>query len=105
MEYTLTIHSLAAEDILEIARWYDLQLAGLGNRFGQQLEIAFTAIQKNPTAHNKATGEIRKAFLKKFPYIIFFEIQETNILICSVIHSRRTPSLMKGRYRKIRKQR
>ena len=95
MEYTLTIHSLAAEDILEIARWYDLQLAGLGNRFGQQLEIAFTAIQQNPTAHNKATGEIRKAFLKKFPHIIFFEIQETNILICAVIHSRRKPSLMK----------
>ena len=105
MEYTLTIHSLAAEDILEIARWYDLQLAGLGNRFGQQLEIAFTSIQKNPTAHNKATGEIRKAFLKKFPYIIFFEIQETNILICGGRHSRRAPSLMKGRYRKIRKRR
>ncbi|MFY7838862.1 MAG: type II toxin-antitoxin system RelE/ParE family toxin [Lacibacter sp.] len=105
MEYTLTIHALATEDILEIARWYDLQLAGLGSRFALQLEIALTAIQKNPTAHTKATDETRKAFLKKFPYIIFFEIKETNILICGVMHSRRKPSLMKSRYSKIRKQR
>ncbi|RXK59732.1 hypothetical protein ESA94_11770 [Lacibacter luteus] len=104
MEYTLTIHALAAEDILEIARWYDLQLAGLGNRFALQLEIALTAIQKNPTAHNKATDETRKAFLKKFPYIIFFQLKENSILICAVIHNRRKPSVMKSRYRKIRKQ-
>jgi hypothetical protein len=103
LEYTLTIHALAAEDMVEIARWYDLQLPGLGNRFEQQLELSLIAIQKQPTAHNKAIDETRKAFLKKFPYIIFFEIKDSNILICGVMHSKRHPANMKSRYNKIRK--
>ena len=71
MEYTLIIHALAAEDMIEIARWYDLQLPGLGNRFEQQLERPLAVIQKQPTAHNKANGETRKAFLKN-PHTSYF---------------------------------
>jgi plasmid stabilization system protein ParE len=104
LEYTLIIHELAAEDMIEIARWYDLQLPGLGNRFEKYLENCLEAIYKNPTAHNKATETTRKAYVKKFPFIIFFELEEDIIHIYGVIHSKRNPLLMKERFREIQKK-
>ncbi len=101
MEYTLIIHQLAVEDILEIACWYDLQSPGLGNRFENYLEECLNVIYQNPTACNKATEATRKAFIKKFPYIVFFEIKEDIIHIYGIIHSKRNPTMMKERFRKI----
>ncbi len=103
MEHTLIIHKLAVEDILEIARWYDLQSPGLGNRFEQYLEECLNSIYKNPTAHNKATETTRRALVKKFPYIIFFEVKQEIIHIYGVIHSRRNPAMMKKRFGKIKR--
>lgn len=103
MEYALIIHVLAAEDMVDIARWYDVQMPGLGNRFEKYLDQSIEAILAQPLAHPKATATTRKTFLKKFPYIIFFEVKETSIYIYGVMHSRRNPKVMKERYRKIKK--
>ncbi|MBK8087358.1 MAG: type II toxin-antitoxin system RelE/ParE family toxin [Chitinophagaceae bacterium] len=102
MEFTLIIHELAAEDMIEIACWYDLQSPGLGNRFQSHLEECLDGIFKNPTAHTNVTASTRKAFLKNFPYLVFFEIKGNIIHVYGVIHSKRNPSLMKERFRNIR---
>jgi plasmid stabilization system protein ParE len=104
LEFTLIIHELAVEDILEIAYWYDLQMPGLGNRFENYLDECFSKIQKNPDANNRATLTTRKAYLKKFPYIVFFEIKGDNIHIYGVIHSKRNPIFIKKRFQSIFKR-
>lgn len=102
MEYKIVIHHLAAEDILEIARWYDYQLAGLGNRFENDLENAISKLTNNPFSNKVVYEAIRRIHLKRFPYLIFYEIVEYEVHVYGVMHSKRNPKLIKKRFKKIR---
>jgi toxin ParE1/3/4 len=100
--YKIIIHHLAGEDILEIARWYDVQLPGLGNRFENDLEFTVEKLLLHPHNYSALFGKIRKIVLQKFPYLVFFEILEDEIHVYGVIHTKRKPVAMKKRFRKIK---
>ena len=73
MGYKITIHHLASEDILEIARWYDVCLPGLGNRFETDLEIIILQLQSHPYNYSILFETIRKVTLKNFPAWFFMK--------------------------------
>ncbi len=99
MEYKIAIHQLALDDILEIARWYDYQSPGLGNKFEENLEAAIQKINTQPFSYRIIYGSIRRIHLKHFPYLIFYEILVEEVLIYGVIHSKRNPKAIKSRFK------
>lgn len=102
MGYKVVIYHLASEDILEIARWYDCQLAGLGNKFETDLENAILKLISNPHAFKIVYADIRHVHLKHFPYLIFYQVIKDNIHIYGVMHSKRNPAIIKRRFKNIR---
>jgi plasmid stabilization system protein ParE len=78
-------------DITEIANWYNEKRNGLGNEFLEELELSIKIIKANPYKYQIQKKEIRQAILNRFPYLIMFEIEEGEIIIYSVLHSKRNP--------------
>ncbi len=78
--------------------WYEERETGLGTSFRESLEAAISAIQENPLAFPITFGSIvRRAQTKRFPYSIFFALQQDKILIYSVFHTSQNPIIWQGR--------
>ena len=101
MGYKVTLYEEAKQDIIEIAKWYDLKSFGLGDKFILLLDEAINRLAKNPDAYSCFYGEVRKIKLRKFPYIIFYKVYNEKVEIYGVIHVKRNPSVYKKRLRKL----
>jgi len=71
--------------------WYEEQLQGLGEIFLDELDKCFKKLQSNPVSNPKIVKNFRQARLKRFPYVIIFEMIKTDLVIFSVFHTRRNP--------------
>ena len=81
----------AYAEIKDTVEYYNLQQAGLGIVFQQELKNAVDRVIKFPTLYTISTGNIRKCILHKFPYMFFYIHSDTIILILSVAHQHRKP--------------
>ena len=81
----------ANEDLLEARAWYDNIRRELGDRFALAVEAAVEAITENPMQFPVVYRNRRRAGVRRFPYGIFFEIQEQRIVVVACFHGRRNP--------------
>ena len=91
MAYTISVKPGAEEDIDFAYNWYEDQRTGLGEEFLRELESYYRTLEQRPTIFGKATKTLRQAVLKRFPYILFFEVQKTEVIIYAVFHKSRNP--------------
>lgn len=76
---------------------YDLQRAGLGMQFVSEIDrvidLASTYPERFPIKHL----EIRCAQARRFPYSVYFRSEATRIVVLSVFHARRNPTIWQER--------
>ena len=81
----------AANDDLQDAReWYDNIRPELGGRFALAVDATVEAIVERPLQFPVVYRGRRRAGVR-FPYGIFFEVQEHRILVIACFHGRRNP--------------
>jgi ParE toxin of type II toxin-antitoxin system, parDE len=71
--------------------WYEGQSKGLGEIFLDELDNCFKKLRINPARSPKIIKNYRQAGLKRFPYVVLFEIHKTDIVVLSVFHTKRNP--------------
>jgi len=76
------------EDAIE---YYDLQVQGLGNKYKNEAKSTIKRIAIFPTAWMEVKPEIRRCIMHKFPYNIYYSIQNNIILILAIAHQHRKP--------------
>ena len=81
----------AEAEALDARRWYEARRAGLGDKFGAEVDAAVARIVERPLAFPRVRGETRRAVLTRFPYALFFRITDDSIVILAV-HGRQDPS-------------
>ena len=80
--------SIELDDAIE---YYNLQAAGLGAKFLDEVLETIGLIIQFPRAWSKNTENTRKAVLQNFPYnLIYYELLDT-IFIIAVAHQNREP--------------
>ena len=75
--------TLAKQELEDAARYYELELEGLGKRFKGEIKRAARRIARYPQAWSIERGEIRKCPLHKFPYKLPYSIEKDHIFINS----------------------
>ena len=100
--YSVIFHPEAEKEYLESIIWYENNLIGLGQKFIEDIEKSIERILTLPLLFPIKKGNLREAVVKKFPYVIVFEIAKTSqeIRILSVYHTSRNPS---KKYRKLKR--
>jgi plasmid stabilization system protein ParE len=97
MSYTLTIRKEAEFDIDEQFDYHEEIREGLGYDFLLCIEEALDKLQRNPLIYRKIQNKLRRIPIKRFPYRIFYFVQNNNIIITAVFHARKDPTSWKSR--------
>ena len=77
--------------------WYLEQRPGLGGQFLRAVDASIGAILRHPEAYQLVDRKMRRALLRRFPYAVFFEVGEAEILVYAVFHCARDPRSWKRR--------
>ena len=91
MAYKLLLKPGAEEDIDHAYNWYEDQKIGLGEMFLQELVSFYKKLEQRPTVFTKINKYYRQASLKKFPYVLIFEINKKEVILYAVFHTSRNP--------------
>lgn len=97
MVYRLTFHTAVERDVADAYNWYEDQLADLGRLFLRQLQQAFDRLELNPDHYSKIDNDLRRLILKRFPYVVIYEIEPERVHVIAVLHTSRDPSELKRR--------
>lgn len=89
----------ARDDIEKARRWYEDRRPGLGDEFLLAVEAQCAAIDSHPLSYPLVYLDGRKAWLRRFPYIILFYVHDDTVVIVSVHHTSRDPRHWQQRYR------
>ena len=79
------------------ALWYDLQQAGLGMQFVSEINRVIDLASNYPERFPIKHIEIRCAQARRFPYSVFFRSEATRVVVLSVFHARRNPTIWQER--------
>ena len=90
--YTLESHDSADADIEAAFSWYQAEQPGLGLEFLDELRTAYRRIVDNPLKYQELRSGIRRALTKRFPYAVYFAIEDEIIFVIAVLHTARDPA-------------
>lgn len=81
----------AEKDIQEVEKYYDEIGKEIRVRFNVSLRECLENIQEFPSLYSETHSTIRRALLKDFPYMVFYNILPDKTDILSVFHTSRKP--------------
>jgi plasmid stabilization system protein ParE len=87
----------AVEDLAEGYAWYEQQRPGLGDDFLAVVEQCLESIARHPRGNAIATKNVRRAVVRRFPYSIFYEATDHDIVVRAIFHNARKPSRWRKR--------
>jgi len=79
----------AKEDLENSLAWYERQKIGLGQEFLTCIEVAIQSIKKNPHMYRLYYSVFHGCVVRRFPFVIFYTIEENEIVVHSIFDSRR----------------
>ncbi len=71
--------------------WYEEQSKGLGEAFLSELDRCYKKLEVQPTFYSKLKKNYRQMRLKRFPYVVVYEIMKTRVVVFAVFHASRNP--------------
>ena len=89
----LTILASAAFEMDAAFAWYEQRQVGLGTDFLRACDAAFSAIARLPRAYPEVRPRVRRALLRRFPYMVFFTAEGERVVVIGVIHVRQSPDV------------
>ena len=95
MKYDVVIKEEADEDVANAFSWYEDQKEGLGERFLLCLDEYYDVISENPHIFQAKYNARRQAILKRFPYVIIYEVEENTVVVYAVFHTSQNPKKWK----------
>jgi len=91
-------HSEAESEHLESVKYYESRRAGLGARYLQEFDDVMARVLERPLSFRvERYPDIRRAFLKAFPYQLVYRVVGVDVQILAVAHTRRRPGYWSGR--------
>jgi plasmid stabilization system protein ParE len=75
----------------EAADWYDSQAPGRGDDFLRSLQHTIESVCRNPYQYQVLRGELRRAVLRKYPYLIIYAVSQDEVTVLRCVHARRDP--------------
>ena len=79
-------------DIEAAFQWYESEEPGLGFEFVDELRHAYRRILNGPFQYQELRSGIRRAITRRFPYAIYFSVEDEAIVVVGVLHTARDPA-------------
>jgi plasmid stabilization system protein ParE len=90
---TIIVERDAEADLAAAFRWYQEQWPGLGDEFLAEIDRCFARLTENPAHGARVARDARRILPRRFPYVVFYFEDGTQIRILAVLHQRRDQRL------------
>ena len=90
----------ANSDTQEVFDWYEERQAGLGWEFLESLEEAYQRIATHPSHYPIRFDNFRRILIGRFPFAVYFDHDDSKVIVYYVFHSARDPSRLARRLRR-----
>ncbi len=97
MSFSIIIRPDAELDIQDAFEWYEAKALGLGSEFIRAVDVCLSAIGRNPLAYPIIHKQVRRALIRRFPYGIFYTVEQDTVFILACFHSKRDPKSWRDR--------
>lgn len=84
MNYEIILLPEAIIEMQKTFEWYEQQQEGLGFEFIEEAEDGFERLCRHPHHYSAINDSVRKLRIKRFPYLIVYEIEEGKVVIIAV---------------------
>ncbi|TAN43273.1 MAG: type II toxin-antitoxin system RelE/ParE family toxin [Nitrospirae bacterium] len=91
MTYTLRFIPEIEEDVINGYVWYEAKSRGLGEEFLRMFYACANELLWNPLLYPIVCQDFRRRLLRRFPYAIYFTIQDDQIIVFGFFHCARNP--------------
>jgi plasmid stabilization system protein ParE len=97
MTRRVIIRREARRDLREAQKWYRNISRELANDFIRRIDEAIVLAQERPLAFQFAHRTFRRILVHRFPYALFYQVDETRIVVVAVLHQARDPETLGSR--------
>jgi plasmid stabilization system protein ParE len=91
MTYALRFLPQVETDALHGRAWYDGKAPGLGEEFLRVFYACAEELARNPEIYQKVHRDFRRRLLRRFPYAIYFRIEDDRVVVFGLFHCARDP--------------
>ena len=89
--YRLLTDVAGDADIEAAFDWYESEQPGLGLEFLDEVRAAYARILDGPFKYQELRSGIRRALTRRFPYAIYFSLENDLIVVIAVLDTARDP--------------
>ena len=91
-EYRLVAEPRADLDVAGAFYWYENEQVGLGLEFLDELRATYARVLEAPLKYQHLRSGIRRALTRRFPYAVYFAIEDDVIVLLAVLRASRDPA-------------
>jgi plasmid stabilization system protein ParE len=93
----LRLRPEAELDLSDAALWYEEQRPGLGHQFLDEVLAIFSKLAETPLLYPIVHRNTRRALIHRFPFGVYYQVEDTAIVVVAVMHGSRHPRRWKSR--------
>jgi toxin ParE1/3/4 len=97
MNLPIVFRRAARAEFDDAADWYEQRQAGLGDAFTAAVQQILAQISGQPSFYPQVYGDLREALVSGFPYCVYYREELGQVVVLSVFHTSRDPSVWQGR--------
>jgi toxin ParE1/3/4 len=90
-------HPEARAELAHAMEFYEAQAVGLGAEMVGEVEAAVESISVMPKAVAQELAGVRRKVLRRFPFIVVYEVLPEQVTVLAVMHQRQKPGYWKVR--------
>lgn len=90
IDFEIIVRREAQIEVQQAFDSYEEKNKGLGFEFMRSLDASLQSVKRNPLSYQKIYNETRRVLLRKFPYAVFYLVEEKRIVVIAVFHQKRS---------------
>jgi plasmid stabilization system protein ParE len=84
-----------SDDITAAALWYRQEYHDLGTEFTDAVYAFLDEIFATPLTRRLVYKEYRRGFMRRFPYAVYYRVNNDEVVISLVFHAARNPATIR----------
>lgn len=97
MRFEVRLRPEAEQDLADAAVWYEGRRQGLGHEFLDEVMKTLLSVAETPLIYPNVHRRIRRAVINRFPFGIYYQIENVTVVVVAVMHGSRNPRRWKSR--------
>lgn len=97
MSFVLIFRPEARDELEKAYNWYEDQQAGLGEDFLNCVDEKIDQLLQMPESCAIVRKDVRRAVVRRFPYVIYYRIVIDRVIVLAVLHGRTSPKKWRSR--------